>query len=402
MLKYNDALTTILDRVAPLERKRLPLEECLGLVLAEDVAAEENIPCFDNSAMDGYALRAEDLAEAAAESPAALRVPERVPAGQKPAFDVKPGTAIKVMTGGMIPAGADAVMPVEHTEDVGETVLIKRSAKPRENIRPAGEDLKKGEPALSAGTELNSYRLALLAAVGAAEPLVHPPPKVAVLSTGSELLPVKASLEAGKVRDSASMAVLAQLREMGAVPMRAGIVRDVQSEVESRLAKLAESADAIITIGAVSMGDYDCVRPAVEKLGEIIFWKVAIRPGSPFLFGRLRGKWFFGLPGNPTSAMITFEMLARPGLTKMMGKASTRRMVERAISEASIQDRQGRRSFIRGVCVSNGRLLKAKPVGLQGSGLHKPMAQANCLMVVPEDVAEIKEGDEVEVLRLDT
>lgn len=401
MLKYHDALNKILDHVTALQPKPMPLEECLGLVLAEDVFAKEDIPCYDNSAMDGYAVRAEDLAETSSESPSDFRILEKVPAGQTPTAEVEAGTAIKVMTGGMIPPGADAVVPVEHTQDLGEAVRFERPTKPGENIRPAGEDLKNGELALSAGTELNPYRLALLAAVGAASPLVYPRPKVAVLPTGSELLPIESPLAPGKVRDSASVAVVAQLREIGVLPARAEIESDIPEEIESRLMELAESADAVITIGAVSMGDYDCVRPAVEKLGEVIFWKLAIRPGSPFLFGRLKGKPFFGLPGNPTSAMVTFEMLARPALMRMMGKTH-RPTVVRAISEADIHDREGRRSFIRGSCAQNGERLKAKPVGAQGSGLHKPMAQANCLIVIPEDVTDIKNGDEVEVILLDS
>lgn len=399
MLKYHDALNRILDHVTPLPPKHMPLGECLGLVLAEGVLAKEDIPCYDNSAMDGYAVRAEDTSKASAELPSTLRILERVPAGQKPTAEVEVGTAVKVMTGGMIPSGADAVIQVERAKDLGDVVCFERPAEPGQSIRPAGEDLKKGELALSSGTELNPYRLALLAAVGAASPLVYPRPKVAVLPTGSELLPIGSPLAPGKVRDSASVAIAAQLREMGAVPAPAEIKSDIPEEIEAALIELAESADAVITIGAVSMGDHDCVRPAVEKLGEVIFWKVAIRPGSPFLFGQLRGKPFFGLPGNPTSAMVTFEMLARPALMKMMCKVQ-RPTTARAISETSIHTMDGRRNFIRGTCASNNGVLKAKPVGAQSSGLHKPMAQANCLIIIPEDVMEIKSGDEVEVVWL--
>ncbi|MDO8587327.1 MAG: molybdopterin molybdotransferase MoeA [Armatimonadota bacterium] len=398
MLTFQDALNTILNNLTPTAPRRLQLEECLGLTLAEDIFAAEDIPCFDNSAMDGYAVRSADVTTATAESPVSLRALERVPAGRSPSHEVSQGTAIKVMTGGMIPVGADAVVPVEMVEESGSAILVKRSARFGENIRPAGEDLKKGEPALSAGTVLNSYKLALLAAVGAANPLVYPAPRVGLLATGSELIPIASALEPGKVRDSASVAIAARLREIGAVPVRGEAVADVQSEVESRLASLAETVDVIVTIGAVSMGDYDYVRPAVDKLGQIIFWKVAIRPGSPFLFGRIRGKPLFGLPGNPASAMITFETLARPALMKMMGKASTPGRLVRAISEAAIKDREGRTSFVRGIYVSDSGAARVKPVGPQGSGLHKPMAEANCLIVIPENTAEIAEGDEVEAL----
>lgn len=400
MLKFDDALTTILNHISPVEPRRIPLEQCLGLTLAEDVFARENIPCYDNSAMDGYAVRTEDLASAGAENPVSLRVLACVPAGQEPPPLVEPSAAIKTMTGGMIPQGANAVVPVEHVEESGDTIVIKRPAKANENIRPAGEDLREGELALHAGTELNPYRLGLLAAIGAANPLVYPPVRVGVLTTGSELVPIEASLKPGRVRDSVSIAVSSQLREIRAVPIVSGTVADVQAQVESRLLELAQSVDAVITAGAISMGDYDCVRPALEKLGEIIFWKAAIRPGSPFLFGKLLGKPFFGLPGNPTSAMVTFEVFARPALLKMMGRTAIERPTARAICDARIKDREGRRSFVRGVCAQIDGVLGVKPIGPQGSGLHKSMAEANCLIVIPEDTAELEEGRDVEVILL--
>ena len=398
-ISFDDAKEQVLANVRALPARREDLSECLGLVLAEDVIARENIPLCTNSAMDGFAVIAADTIDASPDHPVALKVLETIEAGDVPTRRVEPGACSRIMTGAIMPEGADAVVRVEDTNASGDSVTIFASVRPARDVRLAGEDIAEGETALTAGTELRPYEIGLLAAVGACDPLVVPRPRVAVLASGSELVPVSASLSPGKVRNSNGPAILAQCLAVGAVPVDFGIIQDTDQATEQALEKAVETCDVVVTSGAVSMGEKDRIRPTIERLGEVIFWGVAMRPGKPVLFGGIRGKPFFGLPGNPASSMVTFELFVRPALRKMMGHANLDYPVRQARSAETIVPKPGLTMFLRAVLESRDGESWVRQSGPQGSGMHVPFARANCLAVVSGD-RPIAEGESVPVILL--
>lgn len=406
-LSFDDAKDLVLARVEALPPRREDLSECLGLVLAEDVVARENIPFRTNSAMDGFAVIAADTIDASPDHPVALKILETIEAGDVPTLSVTSGACSRIMTGAIMPEGADAVVRVEDTNASGDSVMVLTSVRPGRDVRLAGEDIAEGETALDAGTELRPYEIGLLAAVGASQPLVVPRVRVAVLASGSELVPVSASLSPGKVRNSNGPAIFAQCLAVGAVPVDFGIVEDTDQATEQALEKAAETCDVIVTSGAVSMGEKDRIRPTIERLGEVIFWGVAMRPGKPVLFGGIRGstrltaggKPFFGLPGNPASSMVTFEMFVRPALRKMMGHASLDHPMREARSAETITPRPGLTMFLRAVLESRDGELWVRGSGPQGSGMHVPLARANCLAVISGD-RPIAQGESIPVILL--
>lgn len=411
MISVDQALKKVLEHVEILEAEERPILDCLGQVLAGDVFSAINIPPLDNSAMDGYAVRAADTRGAGPESPRILRVIDTVAAGAVARLGVEPGTAIRIMTGAPIPEGADSVVRFEDTDETerggnsAETgVLIE--VKPGAEIRRAGEDIAAGSLVLSKGTALRASEIGVLASLGCGKVKVIRRPVVAILSTGDEIADIARPLAAGKIYNSNSYSLAALVRHYGAVPRMLGIALDNEDSLMGKLRPGLE-ADMLITSGGVSMGDYDVVREVLAKQGEIVFWRVREKPGKPLVFGMIKGQGklkdipFFGLAGNPVSSMVNFELFARPAILKMRGRKKLTKPTVRAVVEDAIENTDGRRVFTRVFVEKRGDGYFARLTGPQGSGILTSMALANGLAIVPEDEPGVKPGDEVEVMMLD-
>jgi molybdopterin molybdotransferase len=396
-MKVEEAREKILHNVKKLEPVELPLLECLGLCLAEDVVSGLDIPPFDNSAMDGYAVRAADLAGASPGEPARLEVLEDLPAGFVAGNAVAEGQAIRIMTGAPLPAGADTVVPVEETEKDGGQVLISRDMPRGKNVRRSGEDIGTGDTVLAAGACLGPAELGVLASLGRARPAVHRRPVAVVISTGDELVPVEEELGPGKIHDSNSYTLYGLAREAGAEAVRVGIVGDDAGMLRSIIRGNLERADLFITSGGVSVGDYDMVKEVLAELGRIDFWKVNMRPGKPQAFGHIEGKPLFGLPGNPVSVMVSFEQFVRPAIRKMLGARELLRPLVEAEVEEPMGRSGGRVEFIRVVLREEGGVFKARPTGPQGSGILRSMVLGHGLAVLGEDVSRLEPGAKVRV-----
>ena len=376
---------------------RLPLTSAAGLVLAEDVRAGISLPPFDNSAMDGYAVRAADIAEA----PLTLPVAEDIPAGRVDSTKLEPGTAHRIMTGAPLPPGADAVVMVEHTDGGVTDVRILRTVVPGTHIRRRGEDVVEGTVALSAGTVLGPAQLGLAAAVGLAEVPVFRPVKVLVVSTGTELVDAPEPLRHGQIYESNSIMLASAIRALGC---EAEVVRSVVDDVDEFRAviepRLAD-VDLLVTSGGVSAGAYEVVKDALTGQG-VEFRKVAMQPGGPQGCGRWNGVPVVTLPGNPVSVLVSFEAFLRPALLAAMGHAGVDRQKVRARLTEAMTSPAGRRQFRRGFYThSEGEVTGiVGPRGGPGSHLLASFTRANCLIVLPEDVISVEQGDEVTVLLL--
>jgi len=417
MISVEEALEKVLSYVEVLEPERKPILDCLGQILAEDVYSTINIPPLDNSAMDGYALRAKDTRGASESSPRYLVVVGEVAAGSMPAQEVKPGTAIRIMTGAPLPEGADAVVRFEDTDEVNRKssrgdlsqIGILCQAKKGLNVRGRGEDIAKGDLILKRGEVLRPQEVGVLASLGRSTALVIRRPIVAILATGDELIGVDQPLAPGKIHDSNTYTIAAEVSRYGGIPKILGIGRD---SVQSLTEKIDEGLDAdmLITSGGVSKGDYDIVKDVLAEQGEVGFWTVCMKPGKPLAFGVMKkvvegGRKgsvpHLGLPGNPVSSMITFEQFARPAILKMMGKKILAKPVIRAVIEDDVVDTDGRRLFARVNVTKRGGQYYASVTGPQGSGILTSMAKANGLAVIPESSRGVKAGDMVEVQMLD-
>jgi molybdopterin molybdotransferase len=405
-----EALRTILRGVHPLSAEERPLLDALGSVLAEDVAAPVDLPPWDNSAMDGFAVRADDVRGASAASPRVLRVVDDVAAGHFPSRPVGPGEAIRIMTGAPVPAGADGVIRVEHTDGgsgIGTaegTVAIRLDADAGKNVRPRGEDVRAGDVVLRAGAVLRAGELGVAAAFGRARLPVIRRPVVAVLASGDELVPVEAfeEVRAGRrIVSTNSYALAAQLAESGLEARVLGIARDTPESLREHLQRAA-GCDAVITTAGISMGEHDFVLRTLREMGtEVNFWRVRIRPGSAMAFGRigaLGGIPWFGLPGNPVSTMVTFELFVRPALLRMCGRTR--------IHPPTVEAVMGESYFARGEMMHFPRVrlareadggVSARLTGGQGSGIATSMAAADGLAIVPADTV-LRPGDGVRVL----
>ncbi len=399
MISVDDALETILSQVSPLPPKEVDLLDALGRVLAEDISSDSDIPSLDNSAMDGYAVRVADVEHASPDTPAALSVIADLPAGYLPERDIVPGEAVRIMTGAPIPGGADAVVRVEDTEKADGDVRIFRSAEDGENVRRAGEDVKLGEQVLTRGRVLSAADIGMLASVGKARVNVIRPPVVSILATGDEVIDVSEAAQPGKVRNSNAYTMAAQVTESGGVPRLLGIARDTAEELAAKI-RCGLEADVLLTSGGVSMGDYDLVKPILKELGSMVFWKVAMRPGQPLAFGVVEGTPLFGLPGNPTSSMISFEQFVRPTLLTMQGKTKLRRCEVTAVLEGDFKKKPGPRMFLRVLMRREGDVHFARLTGPQGSGILKSMSSAGGLLVLPEESHGFTYGDTGTVLMI--
>ncbi|MGZ3559540.1 MAG: molybdopterin molybdotransferase MoeA [Thermodesulfobacteriota bacterium] len=401
MMTVDKALDKILSHIHPLGFEKVSLLDALGRVIGEDVYARRDIPPLDNSAMDGYALRSVDVREASPDRPLQLEVIEDLPAGYISAKKLEKGKAIRIMTGAPVPKGADTVIPVEETKKENGSVLIFRAATSGENIRKSGEDVKKGDRVISEGDKVRPAEVGMLASVGRSFVSVYQRPLVAILCTGDELVDVDGDLDEVKIVSSNSYTLGAQVKDSGAIPLQLGIARDRKEEIEEKL-RQGIRADVLISSAGVSVGDYDFVKDVMKRLGmEMVFWKVAMRPGAPLAFGIIGEKPVFGLPGNPVSSMISFEQFVRPSLLKMMGNRKLFRPAVEAVLKEDIKKMAGKRYFIRGSVSFEKNQYFVTSTGEQGSGILRSMVRANGLIVIPEEQEIVRAGERVKVQLLD-
>jgi len=398
LLSVEEAREKVLGQINPLAPLQLPLPEAHGCVLAEDVTAAADIPEFASSAMDGFAVRSSDVGTAAPSSPVELRIVGRALIGRRPESTVGGGEAVRIATGAPIPAGADAIVPIESCEVVGETVRILAASPEGRHIRPQGEDVRVGEPLVRAGRRLDSPEVGLLATAGVPHPLVHPRPRVVVLSTGDELIPPSQVPEYGQVRDSNAYLLFGALREAGAAPVMAGIVRDDPDALRETILNHLVQADAFVSSGGVSVGERDVVKAAFFRRGEVEFFRVAMQPGMPQGFGHVEGKPYFGLPGNPVSVFVSFEVLIRPAILKMMGRKKLFRPEVTARLDADVSGPKEKTQFARVLLRQGPDGYVATPTGARGSNLISTVSRANGLAIVPPGVETAPAGSEVKVM----
>jgi len=403
MLAVSDALARILSHFQTLPPEPIQTPNALGRVLAEDVRAQHDVPPFANSAMDGDAVRAQDVRDASQAHPVELPVVDDIPAGASPKKTVEPGTAARIMTGAPMPPGADAIVPVEDTDEqwhqAGRETLpapgriaIYQPTGPNRYVRPAGEDLAAGEVALARGTLLRPQELGVLASIGAVEITVFQRPKVAIFSTGDELLPIEAKITPGKIRDVNGHTLSNLVRTHGGIPLWLGIVPDHPDEVRTRLqSALDQGADVILSSAGVSVGAFDVVTNVLTEFGQINFWRVRMRPGKPLAFGLVKNVPFFGLPGNPVSAMVSYDVFARPAILKLGGRPWQIQTVPVVLGETLRSD--GRESYLRVEVSRQNDQWVARSVGGQGSNLLTSMVRANALVIIPEGVKEARAGE---------
>ncbi|NUP50940.1 MAG: molybdopterin molybdotransferase MoeA [Catenulispora sp.] len=401
MRSVDDHLALVLDTVQLLAPMELPITDVNGLTLAADVVAAMPLPPFDNSSVDGYAVRLADLEGAAEDSPAELRVVGDVAAGSVPEGVLEPGTCLRIMTGAMVPHGAEAIVPVEWTDGGTESVRITRVPERDQHIRILGSDVASGEVVLKAGARLGPRQIGLLAAIGQVHAPVHPHPRVVVLSTGSELVEPGTPLGPGQINDGNGPALTTAVNAMGATGIRVGIIGDDPQGVLDAIEDQLIRADMVVTTGGVSVGAYDVVKEVLSTLGTVEFTKVAMQPGMPQGFGTVGEDRIpiFTLPGNPVSAYVSFELFIRPAIEKMMGREAGPRPTVTATCFGAFSSPEGKRQFARGVYDPVGH--SVRPVGGHGSHLVGDLALANALIVVPEHVTEVVDGDDVEVIVLD-
>lgn len=401
MISVEEALERILAQIQPLEATTVPLAQSQGLVLAEDVVAQEDIPPFANSAMDGYALLSKDSRPREGQPPQ-LRVTGNVAAGYVADHAVEEGTAMRIMTGAPVPPGADSVIQVELTRSDGpdsDCVEILQEVAPGNNIRPAGEDMRHGQHVLAHGTQIGPWEIGVLATLGWASVPVVRRPRVAILGTGDEVIDVNEALRPGKIRNSNSYLLEAAVREAGAEPRRLGVARDTVESLREKFSEAVQS-DLIITSGGVSVGDFDLVKDIMREQGEINFWRINMRPGKPVAFGHIGGVPLLGLPGNPVSAAVTFELFGRPAIRRMLGAAQVERPTITVTLAGDEQQRTDRRQFVRVRLASDDGQLVAHTTGAQGSHLISSLQGATALLIVPEGEGVIRPGEKAQALLL--
>ncbi|QNN51565.1 gephyrin-like molybdotransferase Glp [Nocardioides mesophilus] len=393
----------ILDALVPLPPYDQPLLESLGLPVCEDVSAPMDLPSFDNSAMDGYAVYFDDVASASTDHPVHLPVVGEMAAGQTRMLALSPGTTVRIMTGAPVPQGADSVVPVEWTDGGVANVRITRAPTRGQHVRYRGEDVRTGDVLLEDGTILGPRQLGLLASVGRAQVAARPRPRVVIMSTGSELREPGTGLGHDSIYDANSYMLAAAARSAGAIAYRVGIVSDDPQEFSDALSDQLVRADLVVTSGGVSKGQYDVVKEVLTELGTVSFGEVAMQPGKPQGFG------FVGeddtpiltLPGNPVSSYVSFEVFVVPAIRRMMGRLPYRRPLVRALLGQGLSSAPGRRQFVRARFGIDGKGAHVQPVGGHGSHLVGDLSDANALIEVPEDVTSLSPGDQVQVLVLD-
>ena len=399
-----DAALRILAEVRRQPALRVPLDDALGSVLAEDIVSRLDIPAWTNSAMDGYAARGEDVRGASESHPIRLRVIEQLPAGSFPEKTIGPGECARIFTGAPLPAGADTVIRQEDTDFGSEVVTIIKDRDIGVNIRRTGEDIRKGVTVLTAGTELRPAQLGVLASLAVAHPMVYRRPRVAILGSGDEIVDVdqpEAILSGRKIASSNTHTLVALVREAGGEPVNLGIAGDTPESLRTHIDR-ALDCDLLVTSAGISVGEHDYVRAVLEELGgQLRFWKLRMRPGAPVGFGLLGDMPWIGLPGNPVSTMVTFELFVRPAIRRMMGhQLPFRRTVPvRAAEPFTVKPRL--QHFLRGVVTQGREGPEARLTGPQGSGILTSMTVANALLILPEGQFETPIGASVQALILD-
>ena len=402
MISVEEALARILTEITPLNVRQVPLPEASGLVLSQDIVAQEDIPPFANSAMDGFALLSRDSQPQHGQPPR-LRITGEVAAGYVADHAVEKGTTMRIMTGAPVPPGADSIIQVELTRTEGPDspwVEILATVPVGNNIRPAGEDMRSGQTVLRQGDEIGPWEIGILATLGWPTIPVIRSPHVAILGTGDEVIDVAEPLRPGKIRNSNSYLLEAAVQRAGAIPHRLGVAHDT---VESLREKFTEAVqyDLIITSGGVSVGDFDLVKNIMAEQGQINFWRINMRPGKPVAFGHISGIPLLGLPGNPVSAAVTFELFGRPVIRKMLGHTRLIRQQVDVIVEDGVSDRAMRRHYVRArVEWRDGRFV-AHTTGNQGSHIMTSLLNVNALVIVPEGGVEVHPGDTAKAIMLD-
>lgn len=400
MLNIQQALDTMLEHAPLLPPVTMPLDEAAGLVLAQDVIARGNVPPFANSAMDGFAVLAADISEASEAKPVRLHVLENVSAGSVATQSVRPGTAIRIMTGAPLPDGADTVVHFEVTNTQGDDVLVLLALKKGANVRRGGEDMKDGATVLAAGTLLNPAEIGVCAAAGQMEVTVYPRIRAAILTTGSELVDAAQVPGPGQIRDANAHSLRAQVASIGAEPLVFARVPDTPEAVHTALEQALAQADIVLTNGGVSAGDYDFVKEVLEQMGaELVFWRVNQKPGKPMAFWTMGSKRIVGLPGNPVSCMVGVEEYVRPMVRRMMGHTLLYRPVRSAVFDERYAKGSdaGRAHFVRVLLEERDQTLHARLTGPQGSGILTSMALAMGIAVVLEDRPVVEAGQTVNV-----
>jgi molybdopterin molybdotransferase len=403
LLSVDHARERILSHFQPVTTETLPLTGCSNRVLAQDITAANDLPLFDNSSMDGFAVHATEVISAAATSPRSLRVVADIPAGSHPTISLAQDQAARIMTGAQMPQGADAVVPVEDTDfdnrDAGtpapNEVRIFKAVKVGDNVRPRGMDIHAGDVVLRKGRILQPQDLGLLAMLGFSNVLVYQKPRVALFSSGDELLEVDAQLESGKIRDSNSYMLAALIESVGAEVIRLGVAKDNYDSVKSLLEKaVGQKVDLVLSSAGVSVGAFDFVKEVIESNGKLDFWRVNMRPGKPLAFGNYGNIPFIGLPGNPVSAFVGFEVFVRAAIRRLSGSNNGNRQTVRVRCAEQI-DSDGRESYLRAQIREEDGIATARLTGHQGSGNLHSLVQANALLIIPAGVKCVPAGQEV-------
>jgi molybdopterin molybdotransferase len=392
MRPLKDAQAEVLGALTTLPAALVAIADALGLVPATPVVAAHPVPPFANSAMDGFAVIAEDVSSV----PVDLLVLEDVPAGRVATKSLERGTAIKIMTGAPIPQGADAVVRVEDTSQLGDTVTINVGVASGTSVRPAGGDVEAGAEVIATGIRLTPAHIGVLANIGIADVPVHRRPRVALASTGDELVPVDGpALGPGQIRDSNRPMLAAMLTELGVQVVDLGRIPDDAAALRAAIARGVETADVLVTSGGVSMGEYDLVKKVLGELGNIEFWQVAMQPAKPFAFGKVGGKPLFGLPGNPVSSFVAFEQFVRPGLLKMMGARSLFRPRVHGRTRVKLSTDPGKTVFVRVRTTTEDEVRWSEPSGGQSSNVLSAVVAGDAFAVVPEGIADVAAGGPV-------
>ena len=401
MIQVQEALDKILSQIQFKGVEKVPLDQALGRVLTEDIVSRINNPPLDNSAMDGYALIAEDIESATPENPVKLEVVEEIAAGYTAKGTLKPGQTMRIMTGAPIPPGANAVLMQEDTQKDGDSILCLDKADVEENIREAGEDVRIGEGVLKKGTTLSPAHIGMLAVIGRSQIAVSQRPTVSILSTGDEILELDETPQGPQIFNSNGHMLAAQIKSAGGIPVYLGIAKDTEKDLMEKF-EWALTADIVVSSGGVSVGDYDLVKSSLQKMGQdMLFWKVAMKPGKPLAFGRIGKTPIFGLPGNPVSSFVSFEQFVRPSLRKVLGCSDLSHKTVQAKLTRTINKKPGRLHFLSSIVSWADGEYTVTPAGEQGSGILKSAANANGLLIFPLEAEEIKQGQEVAVQLLE-
>ena len=392
-LRVDKARAAIRSCLSPIaEVESIPIKQALGRVLAQEIVPQIDVPAHDNSAMDGYAVRFSDLQENSS-----LREIGTALAGRP--FDGKlgPGECVRIMTGAVMPPGADTVVIQEVVKQQGDRITVPPGQKKAQNVRYAGEDLKVGIPVLRTGKQLTPADLGLIASLGIGEVRVKRRLRVAFFATGDELASIGAPLKAGEVYDSNRYTLHGMLARLGVEAIDMGVVRDAPDQLEKAFREAAQRADAVITTGGVSVGEADFVRQLMSRLGEVLFWKIAMRPGRPMAFGKIGGAFLFGLPGNPVAVMVTFYEFVRDALIHLSGRSEEPLPLLKALASENLRKVPGRTEYQRGVLFKEQGELKVRTTGQQGSGVLRSMSEANCFIVLEHERGAVKAGEQVSV-----